>query len=292
MRLAAVRPVVVTAVVCALAVLVGASAPVRAAHAPSGRLAAAENSYIAGPELDPSPPPAGTADPAPSSTLSTTVARPAMGSFEVVPPQPAAAPDDRTAVERTVPGGRTLALTFDDGPDPRWTPRVLTLLRAAGVHATFCVVGEQVAAHPELVARIAAEGHRLCNHTQTHDERLATRSDTEIEHEVLGASAATHKAAPDARVDLFRAPGGFFTAHLDTLVAGWGLRPLGWSVDPDDWRRPGTQAIVTRVLTHVHPGAIVLLHDGGGNRAQTIAALPLLLAELTRQGYRFTEPAH
>lgn len=168
--------------------------------------------------------------------------------------------------------------------------QVLTLLRRFGVHATFCVVGQQVAAHPRLVAQIVAEGHRLCDHTQTHDEHLATRTDTVIEHEVLGARDVIRQAAPTAAVDLFRAPGGFFTTHLDTLVNRWGQRPLGWSVDPDDWRRPGAQAIVAAVLTHLRPGAIVLLHDGGGNRAQTISALRQLLPALNAQGYRFTQP--
>lgn len=187
-------------------------------------------------------------------------------------------------------GGRVVALTFDDGPDPRWTPQVLTLLARFGVHATFCVIGRQVVAYPGLVARIAAAGHRLCNHTFDHDERLTARPVTVIEADIQAATTAIRRAAPQAVIGLFRAPGGGFTAGLDALLPGLGLRPLGWSVDPDDWRRPGAAVIVARVLDHVRPGSIILLHDGGGERGQTVAALRQLLPALAGRGYRFVPP--
>jgi peptidoglycan/xylan/chitin deacetylase (PgdA/CDA1 family) len=193
--------------------------------------------------------------------------------------------------EDALPGrGRMIALTFDDGPDPTWTPQVLALLRAARVHATFCLVGREVAAYPRLVARIVAEGHRLCNHTFDHDERLATRPVPVINRDIQAATAAIRRAVPGASIGLFRAPGGAFTGGLDRLLPALGLRPLGWSVDPDDWRRPGAPAIVARVLAQVRPGSIILLHDGGGDRAQTVAALQQLLPALTTRGYQFVQP--
>jgi peptidoglycan-N-acetylglucosamine deacetylase len=193
--------------------------------------------------------------------------------------------------EDALPGrARAVALTFDDGPDPRWTPQVLALLRAARVHATFCLIGRQVAAYPRLVARIVAEGHRLCNHTFDHDEQLATRPVPVINRDIQAATAAIKRAVPGASIRLFRAPGGGFTVGLDQLLPAQGLRPLGWSVDPDDWRRPGAAAIVARVLAQVRPGSIILLHDGGGDRSQTVAALQQLLPALTARGYRFVQP--
>ena len=193
--------------------------------------------------------------------------------------------------EGALPGrARVIALTFDDGPDPTWTPRVLALLRAAGVHATFCLIGREVAAYPRLVARIVADGHRLCNHTFDHDERLATRPVPVIDRDIQAATAAIDQAVPGAAIGLFRAPGGAFTGRLDQLLPALGLRPLGWSVDPDDWRRPGAAAIVARVLARVRPGSIILLHDGGGDRAQTVAALRQLLPALTTRGYQLIQP--
>jgi peptidoglycan-N-acetylglucosamine deacetylase len=218
-------------------------------------------------------------------------ASPGAAPGRTLPAGPGAAPAVSGGEEHTLPGNaRVVALTFDDGPDPRWTPQALALLHAARAHATFCLIGRQVAEHPRLVARIVAEGHQLCNHTFDHDERLAGRPVPVIDHDIQAATAAIEQAVPGAPVSLFRAPGGSFTGGLDRLLVTRGLRPLGWSVDPDDWRRPGTAVIVARVLAQIRPGSIILLHDGGGDRAQTLAALQQLLPALAARGYRIVQP--
>lgn len=186
---------------------------------------------------------------------------------------------------------RVVALTFDDGPDPEYTPRVLDLLAEHDAVATFCMVGSRVRAHPELVGEVADAGMRLCNHTVHHDERLARRPPAAIEKELVEASAALRAAAgADAPVDYFRAPGGNWSPPLRHTAARYGMRPLAWSVDPRDWSRPGVPAIVAAVERDVRPGSVILLHDGGGRRDQTIGALERLLPWLAAHGYRFDFP--
>lgn len=185
--------------------------------------------------------------------------------------------------------GPTVALTFDDGPDPRWTPTVLDLLRRHRVRATFCLVGQHVAEHPELVRRIAAEGHGLCNHTWTHDGAMQLRPRAAVRAEIERTNQAI-VAAAGVRPRYFRAPAGNW-APLAVAEAGrLGLGLLGWSVDPLDWRRPPAAEIVRRVLAGVAPGAIVLLHDGYGARGNTVEALRTLLPALGSAGLRFGTP--
>ncbi|GAA4860547.1 polysaccharide deacetylase family protein [Pseudonocardia benzenivorans] len=211
------------------------------------------------------------------------------------PPPPPPAPVVVQAVPKVLtevrgqPGPRTVALTFDDGPDPTWTPRILDVLRSHGAVATFCQIGNVMAAHPETVAMVAAAGMRMCSHSRTHDESLSTRAESTVVAEIVDVrDRAEH--VPGADVEYFRAPGGYWSPTMLTDAATRNLQPLGWSVDPRDWKRPGVDAIVAAVQKQVHPGAIVLLHDGGGNRSQTVAALERLLPWLSAQGYTFTFP--
>lgn len=209
----------------------------------------------------------------------------------VTAPAPVAAvgPALLTAVLAERPGDRVVALTFDDGPDPHWTPRVLDLLRRHGAVATFCVVGSQVARHEDLVRAVAAAGMRLCDHSRSHDEQLSTRPPAQIAGEIVGTRDAIWAAA-DVHVGYFRAPGGYWSPELQRIAAENRMQPLGWSVDPRDWRQPGAAAIVETVQQQVRPGAVVLLHDGGGPRGQTVEALEQLLPWLIAQGYRFGFP--
>ncbi|WP_158602720.1 polysaccharide deacetylase family protein [Jiangella rhizosphaerae] len=186
--------------------------------------------------------------------------------------------------------GRTVALTFDDGPHPEQTPQVLRILREYDITATFCVVGEMARLYPKLVRDIADEGHRLCDHTISHDTSLPDRDPEVIEDEIGGTLAAIEDAAPGVDVPFYRAPGGNFAANVNEVAAGFDQVPLGWSVDPGDWRKPGARAIHDYVAEHVHPGAIVLLHDGGGDRAGTIEALPAIIETLLDAGYEFVVP--
>lgn len=188
-------------------------------------------------------------------------------------------------------GAKVVALTFDDGPHPQYTEQVLAILRDRGVVATFCLVGGPVKANPDLVKAIVADGHVLCNHTADHDMGLRHESDATITKDLEDTRAAILAAAPDADVRFFRAPGGNFATNLNATASALGFTPLGWSIDTRDWRKPGAAAIRDAVLTQVHPGAVVLMHDGGGDRSQTVAALPEIIDGLADLGYSFVVPA-
>jgi peptidoglycan-N-acetylglucosamine deacetylase len=187
-------------------------------------------------------------------------------------------------------GHRTIALTFDDGPDRTWTPQILRLLAAHHVLATFCEIGYAVDAHAGLTRRVARAGQRLCDHTQDHDEHLRDTSAHHIHWDIHTAKRAITRADSGVRPLFFRAPGGNWSSTIKKEARTEHLQPLGWNVDPQDWARPGTQAIVHRVLAQVRPGSVILLHDGGGDRSQTVAALRILLRKLPQRGYRFTVP--
>ncbi|SCG53893.1 polysaccharide deacetylase family protein [Micromonospora inositola] len=177
-------------------------------------------------------------------------------------------------------GSPRVALTFDDGPDPRYTPQVLALLREDGVKATFCVVGENAESHPDLIQEIVAEGHTLCNHSWNHDTTLGTRPPDVIRADLLRTNEAIRAAVPGARIEYFRQPGGAWTYPVVSVCEGLGMAPLHWTVDPSDWTAPGAGKITAAVLTQTGPGSIVLMHDAGGNRAGTVEALRNLLPEL------------
>ncbi|GGL00274.1 transglycosylase domain-containing protein [Mangrovihabitans endophyticus] len=183
--------------------------------------------------------------------------------------------------------GKRLALTFDDGPSP-YTTQVLALLAEYGITATFCMVGEEVDRYPGIVRQVVARGHRLCNHSWRHDDLGVVSADV-ARHDMERTDAALARAVPGATVTYFRAPYGSWggTAHV---AAGRGQTPLGWLVDPDDWTMPGADVIAGRIRDQVTPRAVVLVHDGGGDRAQTVQALRTLIPELLADGWTFDLP--
>ncbi|MFF2792794.1 polysaccharide deacetylase family protein [Streptomyces sp. NPDC058049] len=182
-------------------------------------------------------------------------------------------------------GGNAVNITIDDGPDPRWTPKVLDVLRRHDVKATFCMVGPQAKAHPDLVKKVVAAGHRLCDHTMSHDTAMDKKSVAYQEQQILEAKKLIEEAAGSgARVEYYRAPGGAFTPDSRRIAAAHGMRPLGWNVDTKDFDKPGTAAIVSAVKREIGNGPTVLFHDGGGNRAQTVDALDQVLTWLKEQG--------
>ncbi|MFE9186031.1 polysaccharide deacetylase family protein [Micromonospora haikouensis] len=181
---------------------------------------------------------------------------------------------------RVTTGTAQVALTFDDGPDPQYTPQVLALLREYGVTATFCVVGENAQSHPDLIQAIVADGHTLCNHSWHHDELLGKRSTDVIRADLLRTNAAIRAAVPDAEIAYYRQPGGAWTYPVVSVAEELGLVPLHWTVDPSDWKAPGATRIVHDVSAEAQPGSIVLLHDAGGNRQGTVDALRSLLPDL------------
>ncbi|MGW7440261.1 polysaccharide deacetylase family protein [Streptomyces sp. NPDC054849] len=182
-------------------------------------------------------------------------------------------------------GANAVNITIDDGPDPRWTPKVLETLRKHDVKATFCMVGPQAKAHPDLVKKVVAAGHRLCDHTMDHDTAMDKKPVAYQEQQILDAKKLIEEAAGSgAKVEYYRAPGGAFTPDSRRIAAANGMRPLGWNVDTKDFDKPGAAAIVDAVKREIGNGPTVLFHDGGGNRAQTVEALDQVLAWLGEQG--------
>ncbi|WP_250005003.1 polysaccharide deacetylase family protein [Actinoplanes sp. M2I2] len=182
-------------------------------------------------------------------------------------------------------GSRVVALTFDDGPHPAYTPQVLKLLRKHQVKATFFVIGQYAAAHPDLVRSIVADGHAVGTHTWSHADvsRLpAGRVRTEVGRAV-DTVATTAGRAPE----FFRAPYGSWSRTTFEVCAALGQTSIAWDVDPRDWENPGAAVIRSTILNQVGNRSIVLTHDGGGDRAQTVRALRSVLPVLLDTGYRF-----
>ena len=187
-----------------------------------------------------------------------------------------------------------VALTFDDGPDPTWTPQVLSILRKYGVPGTFFDIGMSAEAHPDLVRQEIASGDIVGNHTYSHLDltqipqwraALEIRADNWVIQGITGREPV-----------LFRSPYGAqeltdaqSAAHQD-IAASLGMQPVGWNVDPEDWARPGIDKIVKAATASTAMDQIILLHDGGGDRSQTIAALPRIIETLRAKGYRFVTP--
>ncbi|WP_078877160.1 polysaccharide deacetylase family protein [Streptomyces sp. 150FB] len=187
-------------------------------------------------------------------------------------------------------GGKGVNITVDDGPDPVWTPRILKILKKNGVKATFCMIGPQAAAHPDLVKKVLAGGHRLCDHTVTHNTAMDHRSQSYQKDQILKAAHQIEQASGGVKPMYYRAPGGAFTPYSRQLAAHAGMRPLGWNVDSKDFERPGVPTILATVQGELSNGPTVLFHDGGGDRSQTAAALKKLLPWLRQHGYSFSFP--
>jgi peptidoglycan/xylan/chitin deacetylase (PgdA/CDA1 family) len=254
-------------------------------------------------QTDPGPTTPGQATPGQSTPGQTAPGLPApsqpAGSGEVVPPvdeTPAPGAETVTAGRRgSGPGnsvrrttGATVALTFDDGPDAVQTPKLLNLLAKHDVKATFCLVGVQVRAHPDLVRRIVAEGHALCNHSWNHSFTLGKKTAADIRADLDATDRAIRAAVPDAKIPYFRAPGGNFTKRLVTVADEFGMTSLYWEVDPRDWEQPDDESdnahverIITQVEDTVRDGSIVLSHDF--KQPGTIEAYETLLPKLTKQ---------
>jgi peptidoglycan-N-acetylglucosamine deacetylase len=179
-----------------------------------------------------------------------------------------------------------IALTFDDGPDPRRTPALLDALRELGAPATFFVVGKQVDAHPELAARIAREGHELGNHTYNHPYLPLARSKT-VARELAAADVAIEQAT-GTRPTLARPPYGGRSPRNVRVFEREGKRLVLWDVNSFDWKQPSAAAIAARVLAHVRPGSIVLLHEAREGGETTVEAVRLLVPALRARGYEMS----
>jgi peptidoglycan/xylan/chitin deacetylase (PgdA/CDA1 family) len=185
-------------------------------------------------------------------------------------------------------GPRVIALTIDDGPSPLYTPQVLQLLEHYQITATFSMVGVHVAAYPGLVRAVAEAGHKIANHTWGH-VNVTLLPAAGIRDQMARATDAIHQAA-GVLPAFFRAPYGDWSPAVMKQCADLGMAPLGWSVDPRDWSRPGVSEIVSNIERYTRGGSIILEHDGGGDRSQTVTALGIVLPRLLAAGYRFATP--
>jgi peptidoglycan/xylan/chitin deacetylase (PgdA/CDA1 family) len=185
-------------------------------------------------------------------------------------------------------GPKAVALTIDDGPSPVYTPQILAILHRYGVTASFSMIGLNAAAYPGVAREVAASGHMIVNHTW-HHYNLGYMSVAGVQDEIAQATDAIH-AATGERPGMFRAPYGVWAPAVFSYCAQAGLTPLAWSVDPRDWSRPGVRAIIRTIVSDTRTGSVILEHDGGGDRSQTVAALKIWLPRLLDAGYQFTTP--
>jgi peptidoglycan-N-acetylglucosamine deacetylase len=188
-----------------------------------------------------------------------------------------------TAVAAGSEKRRVIALTFDDGPSP-YTPAILHVLERLHAPATFFVVGQQLRYFSAALQQEIRHGFPIGDHTENH-AWLIRLSRSGQSAQIEQQAAAVHRlGAPTP--SLFRPPYGAYNGTTLGILRRLHMLMVLWSIDPGDWRLPGVKWIVSAVLTHARPGAIVILHDGGGNRSETVAALPQVIGQLRRRGYR------
>jgi peptidoglycan/xylan/chitin deacetylase (PgdA/CDA1 family) len=206
-------------------------------------------------------------------------------------PKPHPAPTETDTIAPAHPvyyvddGPKTIALTIDDGPSPIYTPQILQILAKYKVTASFSMVGENVTYYPGVARDVADAGHVIVNHTWDH-ANLSTLTESQTRAEIAHASDAIHTAV--GRVPtIFRAPYGAWSRTTLEYCAREKLTALDWSVDPRDWARPGVSKIVSNILKNTGTGSIILEHDGGGNRSETVAALKIAIPRLLDAGYHF-----
>lgn len=176
-----------------------------------------------------------------------------------------------------------IALTFDDGPDIKYTPQILDILKENKVKATFFLVGRKVEKYPEIAKRIVEEGHIVGNHTYSHTNLLLDRKKT-VKKEIKRCEDAIVKNCGVVPY-LFRPPYGFRTPLVYEVAEEKGYLVVLWSLSSHDWVSPGKERIINRVLKKSKNGAIILFHDSGGNRQQTVDALPEIIKQLKNKGY-------
>jgi len=178
-----------------------------------------------------------------------------------------------------------IALTFDDGPSSPYTQGVLQILRRYGIHATFFELGGWVQGHPTLAQTVVADGNVIGDHSWSHPN-LTALSDAAIRQQ-LENTIQTIQQVTGARTVLFRPPYGAFNQRVLRIAQSLQLSTILWNVDPRDWSRPGPAWIRDIVFRETHNGSIILMHDGGGDRSQTLAALPSIIEGLRQRGYTF-----
>ena len=215
----------------------------------------------------------------PASAAKSASAAPPARTVDSVSGQPMYYVDD---------GPHVIALTIDDGPSPVYTPQVLSLLAKYRITAAFSMIGENVTYYPSIAREVADAGHTIVNHTWNH-ANLTSMKPAGVHSEIDQATDAIH-GATGKHPQLFRAPYGAWSRTVLQHCVREKLTPLDWSVDPADWSRPGVSKIVKTIMRTTKTGSIILEHDGGGDRSQTVAALKVVIPRLLDEGYRFAVP--
>jgi len=221
--------------------------------------------------------------------ISLAMAEDTPGASPSPSPTPAPSPEASTGASKPATwfsvnvDGPYIAMTFDDGPSPETTPRLLDILKQRNIKATFFMIGQNAERNPAIVKRILAEGHEIGNHSWTHPQ-LSKLSDDRVTEEINKTQNAIKDASGYTPV-LMRPPYGAITARQkDWIEKQFGLNVIIWSVDPFDWKRPGASVIEERILAGARPGAIVLSHD---IHKQTVDAMPATLDALAAKGFKF-----
>lgn len=207
---------------------------------------------------------------------------------------PTAAPQAQ-ADQPPVPGGpivtrvntrdKLVAITFDDGPSTPYTRQVLRELRKEDVPATFFVVGKNVRGNEARLRAMQAEGHSLANHSWDHSD-LGRATPREGARQLRKTSNELERAT-GKRPDMFRPPYMSYTPRLAAEASRQGMRTILWDVDTRDWERPGSRRIVSNAVDNARRGSIILMHDAGGDRSQTVKAIPRIIRKLKAEGYTF-----
>lgn len=177
-----------------------------------------------------------------------------------------------------------IALTFDDGPHPTYTPQILDILAEYGIKATFFVIGDNVLAYPELLEREMDEGHEIGNHTQSHPIHI--KNEKTLEEEVLSCESVIDEVL-DSQPCLFRPPGGMINETVMNVARKYCYDVVLWSIDTRDWAHTPSEKIVEVVLENIDGGDIILMHDYINKNSPTPQALKLLIPQLLAQGYQF-----
>lgn len=178
-----------------------------------------------------------------------------------------------------------VALTFDDGPSSPYTEQYLEILDRYGVKATFFNLGDNITQLPQIAQLVVSKGHQVANHTMAHNQLTAVDEQTVFDQ--ITTSAAAIEQATGIRTTHIRPPYGDFTERSWLGSRGSITASIRWTGDSRDWELPGAAAIVDNALLNVHSGSILLMHDGGGDRAQDVEALPMLIERLQAEGYQF-----
>lgn len=221
--------------------------------------------------------------------VSLAAAEDTSGASPSPSPSPEASPEAANAANKPATWfsvnveGPYIAMTFDDGPSPETTPRLLDILKQRNIKATFFMIGQNAERNPTIVKRILAEGHEIGNHSWTHPQ-LSKLADDRVTEEINKTQNAIKDASGYTPV-LMRPPYGAITARQkEWIEKQFGLSVIIWSVDPFDWKRPGASVIEQRILAGARPGAIVLSHD---IHKQTVDAMPATLDALAAKGFKF-----